>query len=131
LSFIAAAAAGKVAADEAELALRGVVARLDPAPLGVELAAAEAGQNSVGRPAQVQPDARIALLLRIVEVAVHAGDAVEASGHIGSLGFDLLHAHRIGAHAVGPLQQALAGRRADAVQVQRDETKTHVKDLSE
>ena len=39
------------------------------------------------------------------------------------LGLDLLHAHTIGADAFGPGLEALRGRRADAVQVQRDEAK--------
>ena len=38
------------------------------------------------------------------------------------LGLDLLHAHTIGADAFGPGLEALVGGRADAVQVERDET---------
>jgi hypothetical protein len=64
----------------------GVEARLDVAALGVELAAVEADDHGAGRLAAVQADARIALLLGIVEVAVHAGHAFEAPGHVARPG---------------------------------------------
>ena len=125
--MLARRAAREVAADDAELgqfpARRAVEARLDVAPFGVELLVAEAEPHRARAPPAVEAHARVALLLGEVEVALHAGDLVEAALDRVGLAFDLLHAHTIGAHAFGPGLEALRRSRADAVQVQRDEAK--------
>jgi hypothetical protein len=60
-----------------------------------------------------------------VEVAVHAGHAFEALGHVLGLGLDFLHAHTIGARAFGPFHEALVGGGTDAIQVERDKPESH------
>jgi hypothetical protein len=121
LAFFAAGAAGEVATDDAELAPRRVEARLHPAALGVELGVTDAGDHIAGLLAGVQADARIALLLRVVEMPPQTGHLVQAAGYVIGLRLDLLHAHTICCRAFGPGHEALVGRRTDTVEVERDE----------
>ena len=79
LPLLARGAAGKVAADDRELALRRVEAQFQVAAFGVELRAAEADDHVAGLVPGVNRHARIALLLGEVEVALEAGQLLEAA----------------------------------------------------
>ena len=126
LPILAAGAAGKVAADDAEAGqrrmTRAVESQFDAAALGIELLVAEPDPHLGRLAAAVQADARIALLLRAVEVAMQPGDLLETAFEVAGLGLELLHTEAVDVHRLGPGQQALVGGRADAVEVERDES---------
>src|SRR6186713_1809818 len=125
LAVLARRAAREVAADDAQArqaAPAGAVeAALDVAAFGVELGVAEAETDRARPFPAVQADAAVALFLGEVEAPLHAGDRVEAALDGLGLGLDLLHAHTIRADAFGPGLEPFRRRRADAVQVERNE----------
>ena len=92
------------------------------APFGIELGHAESG-GDLGRflPA-VEADAAIALLFGVVEMAVITGRGQHLGGHVGVLRLDFLHAQHIGLVLCQPRQETLAFGRADAVEIERDDT---------
>ncbi|MNT09064.1 hypothetical protein D3C72_1438300 [compost metagenome] len=90
------------------------------AALGVELGHAEAGDHPLGLVARVQAHAAVALLLGVVEKAVVAMWRQERLGHVGFLGLQFLHADHVRVLLAHPLEKALLGRGADAVEVGAD-----------
>src|SRR6266540_1056827 len=90
-------------------------------PFGIELAAAEAAGYALGFGSRVQRDAAVALLRRatVIVAVVSLRDEREVS-EVRFLRLDFLHAYDSGALAREPPREALGERRADAVEVERD-----------
>src|SRR5437773_5756693 len=88
---------------------------------GVELAAAETAGHAFGFRPRVQRDAAVALFrgAAIVVSPIPLRNEREV-GEVGLLRLDLLHAHYIRILAREPLRESLCERRADAVEVERD-----------
>ena len=114
-------AAGKVAADDGELAPGGVEAGFDVAALCVEFGHAKARDDIAGGVSRVYADTGVALLLGQVKVAPHAGQLLEAPGQVALLGLDLLHANTIRRVRLQPGFDPLGRGRADAVEVETGE----------
>ena len=71
--------------------------------------------------AGVNGNAGIALFLRKMKVALQTRQRFELTRHVRRLGFDFLHAQRIGRVLLQPGLQALAGGRANTVEVEAGE----------
>lgn len=87
--------AGKVAADDGQLALWGVKACLYVASLGIEFRIAKAGDDVAGGDAAVDAYAGITFFFCAVEPAGQPGQGVKAPGQVGVLGLEFLHANTI------------------------------------
>src|SRR6202007_499993 len=96
-------------------------ARLDVAPLGVELAAVEATLELVRRAAAIEGDAAVAFLLGERVAGLERLQAVEPGVEVDLLALHLLQAHHVGTLRGEPAEQALFRRRADAVDVESDD----------
>src|SRR5262249_32635110 len=95
--------------------------RAQESPLRVELAAAVAAGDGVGLPARIQRDAAVALLGGCaVVMPVEALRHERELGEVRLLRLDLLEAHDVGLLARKPLRKTLRERRADAVEIERD-----------
>ncbi|MPN39035.1 hypothetical protein SDC9_186561 [bioreactor metagenome] len=68
--------------------------------------------------ASVDAHARVAFLLGKVEITLHAGQHLEAPGHIRSLGLDFLDANTIRRSGFDPGFGAFGRGRADTVEVE-------------
>lgn len=123
LAFFARRSAGKVAADDGQLALRAVKARLDVAAFGVELGVAKAVNDIARGYTAVDAYAGVAFFLGAVEPAGQLGQGVKAPGDVGVLGLEFLHANTIWPVFCKPRLQPLGGGRADTVQVQAGKLK--------
>jgi len=60
-----------------------------------------------------------------MEMPRHAGHLVEAPRHVCGLGLDFLHPHTIDRVGLRPFDEAFAGCRSNAVQIERDKPKSH------
>ena len=105
-------------ADDRQLARRGVKAQFNVAAFGVELAAVESGDHFAGFMPGVNTDARVALFLGKMEMSLQACQAFEAALDVGGLRLDLLYTNTIRPGVGDPLLHALAGGRADAVEIE-------------
>src|SRR5690606_29791200 len=118
LAQLAGRAGGDVERDHAEVA----EARLDVAALLVEVRPAQRGDHRIRFAPRIDRHAAVALLGR--RVAVEAVVAVRAEGRVGQLvllGLGLLHADHVGLLLPQPVEEPLAGGRADAVGVEADD----------
>lgn len=118
LAVFAGGAAGKVAADDGELAGGRIKARLHVSSFGIELFRVKACNHIAGLVAAVDAHARVAALLRKMEDAGHACQGVKLAGDIRSLGLDLLHANTIRAGRSDPVLHTLGSGRTNAVEVE-------------
>ena len=118
LAFLAGGAAGKVGADQRQLAPGPIKAQLDVAPLGVELCGAIADDHVAGRVARVDAHARVALFFGKVKMALQARQLLKTALNVGGLGLELLHANTIRAVLLYPRLYALGRGRAYAVKVE-------------
>ena len=118
LPLFARGAAGKVRADDGQLARGCVKAQFDGAALGIELGRAIAGDDVAGFMARVDADTRISFFLGEMEMPLHSGKLLEARGDVGRLGLHLLHANTIRPRGFDPAFNALGGGRSDAVEIE-------------
>jgi len=96
-------------------------ARFDVAALGIELPACEAALHFVGLRAAHQRDAAVAFLLGEGVAGREALQGVQLRVEVELLALDLLQAEDVGALGGEPAEQALAGGRAQPVDIQRDD----------
>src|SRR5258706_9914272 len=90
-------------------------------PLAIELPAAVAARDAVGLRSGIESDAAVALLGRAAVVVTVVSPRNEREvGEVCLLGLDLLHAPHIRALAREPPRETLGERRADAVEIERD-----------
>ena len=115
LAFFAAAAAGKVAADEAELALGRVKTCFNPPPFHIEFRPAQTGDDLAGLVPCVHPNPRVAFFLRQMKMAAQAGHAIETAIDVWRLGSDFLDTHTIDGRVICPGFEAFLGRGANAI----------------
>lgn len=85
---------------------------------GVDVGYAQALDDAVRRATCVEPHTAVALLLGTVEVAVKSRWVKHICRHVGNLGLKFLQADDVGALAGEPRIKPLAGRRADAVEIE-------------
>ncbi|MCY1251753.1 hypothetical protein D9M72_655700 [compost metagenome] len=90
------------------------------AAFAVELGVAEAGDDPLRLVPRVQAHAAVALLLRVVEEAMVAMWREERFGHVCGLCLQFLHADHVCVLLAHPVEKALLGRGADAVEVGAD-----------
>src|SRR6266850_3011421 len=110
-------AGGQIDRDYPELA----EARLDVASFRIELARLEAALHLVRRPAAIERDAAVALLLRKSVAGLIELQAVQLRVEIRLLAFHLLQADDVGTLRGEPAEQALFRRRPHAVDVEGDD----------
>jgi hypothetical protein len=115
LAFFAAAATGKVAADEAELALGRVKARLDPSPFHIEFGPAQTSDDLAWLVPCVHPNPGVAFFLRQMKMAAQACHAIETAIDVWRLGSDFLDAHTIDGRVICPGFEAFLGCGANAI----------------
>ena len=118
LALLARGAAGKVGADDGQLARWRVKAQLHVAPFGVKFGRVKTDDHVAGRVARVDADARIALFLRKMKVALQTGQLLEFALHVGCNRLEFLHANTIRLRGGHPFFDPFAGGRADAVKVE-------------
>ena len=70
LAFLARGAAGKVGADDRQLARRGVEAQFDIAAFGIELAAIKSDNHLTGLVPGINPDTGVTFFLGKMEMAL-------------------------------------------------------------
>ena len=113
--------AGKIGADNRQLA-RG---RVEPAfqipSLGVEFGGAESRDDITGFMPAEDADARVPLFLGKVEVSPQSGKCFKTAPDIVRLGLDFLHANTIGPMDCQPGLHPLGGGRPDPVEVEAGE----------
>src|SRR3972149_7418775 len=90
------------------------------APLGVELAYAEAFNYAVGLAPAIEADAAVAFFLGIMKIAAKACGCEQFGGHIARLRLDFLHAENIRLPPREPAEHTLGGCRANALEVEGD-----------
>src|SRR5438309_1613011 len=117
LPLLRARARGEVYRDDREPA----EVRAQEPPFRIELPAAETARHALGLRPRVERDAAVALFrgAAIVVSLIPLRNEREV-GEVGLLRLDLLHAHHIRLLAREPLRKSLCERRADAVEVERD-----------
>ena len=118
LALFARAAAGKVAADDGQLARRRVKAQLCIPAFGVKFGGREANHHVAGLVPGIDADPRVALFLCKLEIAAHVVDDFELVEHIRLLRLDFLHTNTIGPGRFNPGNHSLGGGRADTVEVE-------------
>ena len=117
LAFVAAGAAVHVEADEGEAG----VARFQVAAFAVDFCPADAVLHRLRRVFQVQCDAAVTLLFRVVIVVVGKGKIGGVAFQLRQLRLGFLDADSVGVLRVEPLEEALARGGTDAVGVECDD----------
>jgi hypothetical protein len=99
------------------------------APLDVVLGHAEAAHDAVRLASRIDRDAAVAFFLRIDEGGTELGAIERLGRELMLLRLGFLQADDVGLLLVHPAEEALAGGRADAVEICRDDAE-HAKELS-
>ena len=118
LAVFARAAAGEVDADDGLFGGRCVKADFDITPFVIKLGISKAHHHVTGRMAGVHRHARIALLLRKMEIAGQARQGIEFAFDVRGLRLDFLHTNTIGALFCEPGFEPFAGGGTDTVEIE-------------